>query len=60
MGSYSRQTDNAPSIEAICAQLFISETPVEELGNLGLTEDEEDAIVAFMKTLSDGYKIPKK
>ncbi|MCO6490472.1 MAG: T9SS type A sorting domain-containing protein [Phaeodactylibacter sp.] len=26
-----------------------------ELGNLGLTNAEEDAIVAFMKTLSDGY-----
>jgi cytochrome c peroxidase len=26
-----------------------------ELGNLGLTGAEEDAIVAFMKTLSDGY-----
>jgi cytochrome c peroxidase len=25
----------------------------DELGNLGLTEEEEDAIVAFMKTLSD-------
>ena len=28
---------------------------VDELGNLGLTEAEEDAIVAFMKTLSDGF-----
>jgi cytochrome c peroxidase len=27
----------------------------DELGNLGLTPDEEVAIVAFMKTLSDGY-----
>ncbi len=27
----------------------------DELGNLGLTEEEEDAIVAFMRTLSDGY-----
>jgi cytochrome c peroxidase len=26
-----------------------------ELGNLGLSPDDEDAIVAFMKTLSDGY-----
>lgn len=26
---------------------------VDEMGNLGLTEEEEDAIVAFMKTLSD-------
>jgi len=27
----------------------------DELGNLGLTPAEEDAIVAFMETLSDGY-----
>ena len=27
-----------------------------ELGNLGLSDAEEDAIVAFMHTLSDGYK----
>jgi cytochrome c peroxidase len=26
-----------------------------EMGNLGLTPEEEDAIVAFLKTLSDGY-----
>jgi cytochrome c peroxidase len=32
---------------------------IDELGNLGLTDDEEDAIVAFMKTLSDGYKMKK-
>ncbi|MDW7776729.1 MAG: cytochrome c peroxidase [Methanosarcinales archaeon] len=29
---------------------------VDELGDLGLTPEEEDAIVAFMKTLSDGYQ----
>lgn len=28
----------------------------EELGNLGLTNDEVDAIVAFMLTLTDGYQ----
>jgi cytochrome c peroxidase len=27
----------------------------DELGNLGLTAEEEDAIVAFLKTLSDGF-----
>jgi cytochrome c peroxidase len=27
----------------------------DELGDLGLTMEEEEAIVAFMKTLSDGY-----
>jgi cytochrome c peroxidase len=29
----------------------------DELGDLGLTDAEEEAIVAFMKTLSDGYVI---
>lgn len=28
----------------------------KELGNLHLTKDQEDAIVTFMKTLSDGYQ----
>jgi len=28
----------------------------DELGDLGLTDAEEDAIVAFMKTLSDGFR----
>jgi cytochrome c peroxidase len=31
----------------------------DELGDLGLTDEEEDAIVAFMMTLSDGHKLPK-
>jgi cytochrome c peroxidase len=30
----------------------------DELGDLGLTPFEEAAIVAFMKTLSDGYVPP--
>ena len=29
----------------------------EELGNLALTDMEENAIVAFLRTLSDGYKL---
>ena len=29
----------------------------EELGNLGLTMEEESAIVAFMRTLSDDYRL---
>lgn len=32
----------------------------DELGDLGLTDAEEDAIVAFMKTFSDGFKVKKK
>jgi cytochrome c peroxidase len=31
----------------------------EELGDLGLTDAEEDVIVAFLKTLSDAYKVKK-
>jgi cytochrome c peroxidase len=30
-----------------------------ELGNLGLTEEEELAVVKFMQTLSDGFEPPK-
>ena len=30
----------------------------DELGNLALNDSEEKAIVAFMKTLSDGYYVP--
>jgi hypothetical protein len=26
------------------------------IGNLGLTNEEEDQLVAFLKTLTDGYK----
>jgi cytochrome c peroxidase len=29
-----------------------------ELGDFGLTPDEEDAIVAFLKTLSNGFELP--
>ena len=31
-----------------------------ELGDLGLTAGEEAALVAFMKTLSDGYVLPEE
>jgi len=30
----------------------------DELGNLKLSDAQEDAIVAFLKTLSDGYMVP--
>ena len=38
---------------------LLSNINTEQLGNLGLTEEEEDAIVAFMGTLSDGYTAEK-
>jgi len=28
-----------------------------QLGNLQLTDEEEDALVAFLRTLTDGYKV---
>jgi cytochrome c peroxidase len=31
----------------------------DELGNLGLTDAEEDDLVAFLRTLSDGYGVPQ-
>jgi cytochrome c peroxidase len=46
--------------DALAQQCWpLSEVPnnvnATELGNLGLTPAEEDAIVAFLRTLSDGY-----
>ena len=38
---------------------FPGNVNTDELGNLGLTPEEEAAVVAFMKTFSDGY-IPLK
>jgi cytochrome c peroxidase len=32
----------------------------DELGELGLTDADEDAIVAFLETLTDGFKVKKK
>jgi cytochrome c peroxidase len=32
----------------------------KQLGNLGLSSEQEDQIVAFMKTLSDGFDPPRK
>jgi cytochrome c peroxidase len=32
----------------------------KQLGNLGLSGEQEDQIVAFMKTLSDGFDPPRK
>jgi len=38
---------------------ILSNLNKEELGNLGLTEEEENAIVIFLKTLTDAYKMGK-
>ena len=31
----------------------------KQLGNLKLTDQEENDLVAFLKTLTDGYKVPE-
>jgi hypothetical protein len=48
--------------------LFVARPPPEnsanvnkkQLGNLGLTNQEEDALVAFLKALTDGQRIEKR
>jgi cytochrome c peroxidase len=34
--------------------------PASRVGNLGLTDQEENQIVAFLGTLSDGYFVPAR
>ena len=46
---------NTRDVEMWPAPEVLETINIDELGNLGLTPDEEAAIVAFMKTLSDGY-----
>jgi cytochrome c peroxidase len=45
-----------PGVDCWPAPEVASNVNVAELGNLGLTAAEETAIVAFLKTLSDGYR----
>ena len=46
---------NTRDVEAWPAPEVADNVNTDELGDLRLTADEEAAIVAFMKTLSDGY-----
>jgi cytochrome c peroxidase len=46
---------NARDVESFPPPEFEKNINKEELGNLKLTEREEDLIVLFMKTLSDGF-----
>jgi cytochrome c peroxidase len=50
---------NTRDVEAWPAPEYAETVNHDELGDLGLTNAEENAIVAFMKTLSDGYILPK-
>ncbi len=49
------QTYTQPGVDCWPAPEVEQNVNIDELGNLGLTELEEAAIVAFMRTLSDGY-----
>jgi cytochrome c peroxidase len=46
---------NTRDVETWPAPEVAENVNTDELGNLGLTDAEEDAIVAFLGTLSDGY-----
>jgi cytochrome c peroxidase len=52
-----RCAPNDPGEKVSCwpAPEFVQNMNTRQLGNLGLSEAEEDALVAFMKTLTDGY-----
>jgi cytochrome c peroxidase len=47
---------NSRDVEAFPTAEVTETVNHDELGNLGLTLQEEKDIVAFMKTLTDGYK----
>src|ERR1700716_1764203 len=52
-----RCAPNDPGEKVSCspAPEYAENMNTRQLGNLGLSEEEENAIVVFMKTLSDGY-----
>jgi cytochrome c peroxidase len=52
-------TDPKPGVNCWPEPEVSSNLNTQELGKLGLTEDEENAIVVFIKTLTDGY-LPEK
>jgi cytochrome c peroxidase len=56
-----RCAPNDPGEKVSCwpAPEYADNMNTRQLGNLGLSDEEENAIVAFMKTLSDGYTNPK-
>jgi cytochrome c peroxidase len=49
---------NTRDVESWPAPEYPTNVNTDELGDLGLTAEEEAAIVAFMKTLTDGYILP--
>jgi cytochrome c peroxidase len=54
-------TTPSPTFGVNCwpAPEVVENVNTEELGNLGLTPAQETALVAYLKTLSDGYVLPR-
>jgi cytochrome c peroxidase len=50
-------TDPKPGLNCWPEPEVSSNLNTQELGNLGLTEDEENAIIVFLKTLTDEYHV---
>jgi cytochrome c peroxidase len=55
LGSCEKSSDPRPGENCWPEPEVSSNVNREELGSLGLTEKEEEAIVSFLRTLSDGY-----
>lgn len=52
-----RQSDPGEKTKCWPAPETATNLNKRQLGNLGLSEQEEDAVVAFLKTLTDGYQV---
>jgi cytochrome c peroxidase len=51
---------NSPGVNVTCWPAPEDAANMDKtIGNLGLTDREENDLVAFMKTLTDGYTVPK-
>ncbi|MFZ2198027.1 MAG: hypothetical protein WAV13_09865, partial [Thermodesulfovibrionales bacterium] len=59
LGRCGKINDPEPGLNCWPEPEVSSNLNKEELGKLRLTDQEEDAIVAFLRTLSDGYVIEK-
>ncbi len=59
LGRCERMSDPKPGVNCWPEPEVSENINREELGDLGMTDEEEDAIVAFLKTLSDGYVVEK-
>jgi cytochrome c peroxidase len=59
LGRCETASDPQPGTNCWPAPEVPANMNTEELGNLGLTEEEENAIVAFLRTLSDGYTVER-